>query len=414
MSYIEKGRIMNNKAFNKTLFRVCAILLFILLNKEINAQPSTLITEVYYDTVGTDTDEEFIEIYNPNSFPVNISNYKVGDHQEKGTGTSEGMYKFLPGTVIPPYGTITIALKATGFKALFGKNPDFETTSDTNPDVPNMIKYGSWSTGSIFLNNAGDEILLLTELDFPIDVVTYEAGSYTGVTSHPGVAVGHSIERGTPTQDTDNCEVDFVDRYPPTPTTLRNIIVSPTSGTVGSFVTITGQGFFATEGIVIDFGTTITVATTTTDASGSFSTIFTATPQPDWGTITVSATGLTSEAKVTTEFNLISLPLLKFDKQVTFSGSATPGATLTYTLYYENIGSGTATNIVLTDAIPDGTTYITDSASAVGTISYSHDGGVSYDTLQSEPVTHIRWELSNPLPPGGYGSVNFEVRVKEN
>ncbi|MDI6735872.1 MAG: lamin tail domain-containing protein [bacterium] len=359
--------------------------------------PQLLISEVYYDTKTSGQYDEFIELFNNTPFLINLSGYKISDIGATVTFPSK--------SVFPAYSTITITRRGTVSYVSFGKKFDFEWQS-SDSDIPDM------SGGVIQLSDSGEAIILLDKDGSIIDVVTYENGTYTGVISHTaGVVKGQSLQREPPNQDTDNCNDDFTGGTP-TPTTLRNILVLPTSGTVGTFVTITGQGFFATEGIIVDFGTTTTIATTTTDASGSFSTTFTATLQPDWGSVTVSATGLTSKAKVTMEFNLIPLPLLKFDKQVTSSGSATPGATLTYTLYYENIGSGTATNVVITDAIPDGTIYITNSASGVGTIFYSHDGGLIYDGLQSEPVTHIRWELLSALPPGGSGSVSFKVRIE--
>lgn len=198
------------------------------------------------------------------------------------------------------------------------------------------------------------------------------------------------------------------------PVNATSILISPDSGTIGAIVIVTGEGFSATEEIVIDFGNTSTIATTLTDVSGSFSTTFTATPQPAYGTVIVNAKGLSSQTIATTEFNLLNpLPLLNFYKEVTPSGAATSGATLTYTLNYQNIGSGTATNVVLTDAIPTDTIYITNSATGADTtISYSHDGGITYDSSQDLPVTYIKWELTSVLASGAGGSVGFEVRVE--
>lgn len=190
--------------------------------------------------------------------------------------------------------------------------------------------------------------------------------------------------------------------------------VSPNTGTIGISVIVTGGGFAPTEGIVIDFGNTTTIATALTDAFGSFSTTFTITPQPSSGTVTVNAKGLISQTIATTEFNLLEppQPLLNFYKEVSLSGSVTSGALLTYTLYYQNIGAGTATIVVLTDAIPAETAYITDSATGVDTVTYSHDGGRNYDLFQSEPVTHIKWELTGVLEPRAEGNVSFKVMVE--
>ena len=175
-----------------------------------------LISEVFYDTPGTDSDEEWIEIYNPTASSVDLSNYKIGD--EEASGGTEGMYRFPAGASIAAGQKITVALKATGFFALYGFNPTYEVI-DTSPSVPNMSVYSAWSSGTISLANTGDEMLLLNGSDAAVDVVTFEAGSYSGVTPHSGVAVGHSIERSPANQDTNNCNTDFVDRPTPTPGT---------------------------------------------------------------------------------------------------------------------------------------------------------------------------------------------------
>ncbi|MBU0701250.1 DUF11 domain-containing protein [bacterium] len=192
----------------------------------------------------------------------------------------------------------------------------------------------------------------------------------------------------------------------------QSIVIFPSAGTIGSIVTITGQGFSAAEGIIIDFGMTSTIAAATTDTSGTFSAAFAVDNQPV-GTVTVSAVGKTSQTEAAIEFNILPFPpSLKFTKSVTPAVPVSPGETLTYTLTYINEGSGTATKVILTDEIPAGTSYITDSAVGAGTvISYSHDGGINYDGLGTEPVTHIKWEL-NTLAPGAGGNVSFVVRVE--
>lgn len=97
-----------------------------------------LISEVLYDTPGTDDDEEWIEIYNPTASTIDLSYYKVGDGEEQTKG--EGMYQFPSGASIPPGGVVVVALKATGFYALYSSNLDYEAV-DTDSSVPDMIKY---------------------------------------------------------------------------------------------------------------------------------------------------------------------------------------------------------------------------------------------------------------------------------
>jgi hypothetical protein len=175
-----------------------------------------LISEVFYDTPGSEADEQYIEIYNPSGSPVDLSGYKLGDGETPG-GT-EGMFQFPAGASIGAGERIAVALKAAGFFALFGFLPDYEII-DTDASVQDMTEYSPWSGGEIALADTGDEVLLIGPDDAPVDVVTYEQGTYPGVTAHPGVDAGHSIERSPADQDTNDCSVDFVDRSTPTPGT---------------------------------------------------------------------------------------------------------------------------------------------------------------------------------------------------
>ena len=79
-------------------------------------------------------------------------------------------------------------------------------------------KYAGWGSGDWTLRGAGDQVLLMGPNDVPVDVVVYGDAIYPGVVAHPGVSVyTHSLERFPANRDTDNCAVDFRDRYPPTP-----------------------------------------------------------------------------------------------------------------------------------------------------------------------------------------------------
>ena len=81
-----------------------------------------------------------------------------------------------------------------------------------------MVPAGAWDGFGFALGNAGDEVILLDGSLGPVDVVVYGAGSYPGVTAHPGVnRADHSLERRPAIYDTDDCAYDFVDRYPPDP-----------------------------------------------------------------------------------------------------------------------------------------------------------------------------------------------------
>jgi len=181
------------------------------------AAPSTtlIVSEVSYDTPGTDSAEEWIAIHNSSPDPVDLSNYKVGD--EETSGGSEGMFQFPAGASIAPGQEVVVAQKASGFYALYGYNPDYEL-ADTDPTVPDMSKYTAWSSGNIALSNDGDEVLLLDSSDNVVDVVVYEGGSYPGVVSHSaGTGTGESLRRDPIDVDTDDCSADFIVDTNPTP-----------------------------------------------------------------------------------------------------------------------------------------------------------------------------------------------------
>jgi hypothetical protein len=182
-------------------------------------QGHLVISEVMYDPDGNDPGREWIEIYNPTIEDVDLSGWSLGDVGPSGEYGS-GLYRFPNGAVIVAEGVIVVAHQAddVAFK------PTYEFLVDPqrdDPSVRNMVPIGSWDGFGLALGNAGDEVLLLDANEVAVDVMTYGAGQYPGVAPHPGVVdQGHSLERRPPREDSDDCSLDFVDRYPPTPGTL--------------------------------------------------------------------------------------------------------------------------------------------------------------------------------------------------
>jgi hypothetical protein len=107
---------------------------------------------------------------------------------------------------------IVIAQRADAFRATYGFAPDFEL-KESDQAVQNMepVKSG------IFWGNPGDEAILCDATGADVDVVVYGSGSYPGVTPHPGVGGGNSLERKPADRDTDDCSADFWERYTPNP-----------------------------------------------------------------------------------------------------------------------------------------------------------------------------------------------------
>lgn len=158
-----------------------------------------LITEVLFNPADEPV-EEWVEVYNVGDLNLDLSNYKIGDEEIK--GGSEGMYRFPPGVSIAGKGVFVIANSAIAFANKYGINPDFEY-SQTDPGVPSMVKYALWSGGTMFLNNNGDEVLVLNDNDELADAVSWGSSNFAFIPSVPKVADEVSIERYPADVDTD-------------------------------------------------------------------------------------------------------------------------------------------------------------------------------------------------------------------
>jgi len=172
-----------------------------------------IISEVLYDTLGTEPDEEWIEIYNAGVSIIDLSNYKVGDEEEQGGG--EGMLQFPVGASINPGQVIVVANKAAAFFAVWGFNPDYEMVS-SDATVPDMIPYTAWASGNVDFSNSGDEVLILNGGDAIVDAMSYGNKTTSFDPPCPDVAAGHSLERSPANVDTDTAE-DWIDQEFPNP-----------------------------------------------------------------------------------------------------------------------------------------------------------------------------------------------------
>ncbi|MFZ1977108.1 MAG: DUF11 domain-containing protein [Bacteroidota bacterium] len=90
------------------------------------------------------------------------------------------------------------------------------------------------------------------------------------------------------------------------------------------------------------------------------------------------------------------------DKQKTM-----PGDTLTYKIYYDNIGTDDAANMSVSGPIPEGTTYIEGSAAGEGTkISFERKKAAA---PQTGAVININWIDQRLLKPGEERWVEYKV-----
>jgi len=142
-----------------------------------------LISEVCFDPLDHEPDGEWIEIYNPENYPIDLSGFKIGDEETK--GQSEGIMQFPSGAIIESRGVVIIANHAEPFLARYGFQPQYEMNESNS--TSNMTKYSSWAKGSVSLNNSGDEVILLDGADRMVDVVSW--GNSTSI-FNPAVATG--------------------------------------------------------------------------------------------------------------------------------------------------------------------------------------------------------------------------------
>lgn len=131
-----------------------------------------VINEVFYDTPGDDTVEEWIELYNGTAAAINLGGYKLLDNA--GTYT-------LPTVSIPAGGLLVIARNATGFNNLYGFLPDV-------------------SGLTLALGNSGDKLTLRNAAGTDVDFVAWE-NYVTGWGLN--AATGQSIFRKDKNVDTD-------------------------------------------------------------------------------------------------------------------------------------------------------------------------------------------------------------------
>ncbi len=111
------------------------------------------IAEVFYDAAGSDEGKEFIELYNGNEYPCDLSGMLVVD------GSATSCPFVLPGgSMVPAGGRVVIASSREGFYGLFGDYPDHAGCSFS-------------------LNNSGETIRLMKRDGAPVDTVFIAGGT---------------------------------------------------------------------------------------------------------------------------------------------------------------------------------------------------------------------------------------------
>ena len=112
----------------------------------------------------------------------------------------------------------------------------------------------------------------------------------------------------------------------------------------------------------------------------------------------------------------VTAPVLSAVKSVSPTGNQPPGTELTYTVEVTNSGTGTATNVVITDPVPQYTTYKTatiktgSSLATLVTRTDDNDGdGGTFDGTNHRVVVGSGTSLS--LGSGGKLFLQFTVTI---
>ncbi len=199
------------------LLLVCFSLTTAVFAQQAGDTTSILLTEVFYDTPAVDSEQEWVELTNFGPAAIDISDYKLGD-EEQSRG-KEGMLRFPIQSVLEPGQTIIVARSALGFRALYGRNPDYEIAG-SDPQVPDMRRYILWSSGDFALANDGDELLLLDDQNRLVDSINYGDKTTYFDPAISSVYTGQSIERVPANCDTDSA-ADWQPSRLPAPGALK-------------------------------------------------------------------------------------------------------------------------------------------------------------------------------------------------
>ncbi len=178
-----------------------------------------LISEVFYDPPGVD-DAEFIELFNPTYWPLDLSGYSIGDavHPDD----FEDVRRIPDGTVLGAGMPLIVATTSTGFYAQFGFRPDF-VILNSDPLVPDLQDDEAWGDPAAILQlaNEGDEVIIRDPSGQIVEAIAYGAGQLPdSISCSLNTIAGSVLERYPPWRDTDECPTDFREWPFPNPGTI--------------------------------------------------------------------------------------------------------------------------------------------------------------------------------------------------
>ena len=239
--------------------------IFLLFNFSVQANNKILITQIQVSGINTTTDE-FVELYNPNTQPICLTNWQL--KKKTSGGTENDLVSIFSATSsIPTHGYFLIAHK--NYSGL--TTPDFWYTNSSN---------------SLANDNA---LILYDDAGAISDKVGFgKAGDYeSATTTNPGK--GEALKRISDSnsyQDTDNNLSDFIVAAPnpqnslatpwPTITVVNNppsaiIAVATTTFYTNRLITFIGTNSTDTDGQIINYSWSFGDGSTDIGTSTSYS-----------------------------------------------------------------------------------------------------------------------------------------------
>lgn len=165
-----------------------------------------VINEVYYDVdslhKGPDPEDnyEWIELYNPNNFPISLKDWTITDNTQTSIIHAEKS--------IPANGFALISKSANIWNNYWNINPGNPGANIEIIELGQIIGSG--------LANTGDRVILKNSSGAVIDQISYGTDATILNPSIPDIVEGHSLERNPLGYDTDTA-ADFIDKSEPTP-----------------------------------------------------------------------------------------------------------------------------------------------------------------------------------------------------
>ncbi len=160
--------------------------------------PSVVMNEVLYDAVGSDTGQEWIELFNAGSGDVLLDGWRI----ERGGTSFASVFTFPSNTHLAPGAFLLVGEAAV-------PHADFTATL--------VFQNGGDATDGIRLLNAHGDVVDVVLYDAPNSNGLPDERGSSGTSFAPDVAEGHSLARVSDGADTHASETDFRDARVPTP-----------------------------------------------------------------------------------------------------------------------------------------------------------------------------------------------------